>query len=80
MMLLTYFSRSLDGSGVFDMGLRLFIKVMSPFLGIGVTLDMFLEEKECRDATLPSFSGIPFFSPLAKKEEIIHNNTTDKSY
>ena len=38
MLLLTCFSKILDGNGVLDIGLKLFSKVMLPFLGSGVTL------------------------------------------
>ena len=38
MLLLTCFSKILDGNGVLDIGLKLFSKVMLSFLGSGVTL------------------------------------------
>ena len=38
MLLLTCFSKILDGNGVLDIGLKLFSKVILPFLGSGVTL------------------------------------------
>ena len=38
MLLLTCFSKSLDGNGVLGIGLKLFSKVILPFLGSGVTL------------------------------------------